>query len=107
MSGHGPFAVSGVDPDTGEDAMLPKTKLGKPGALDFDAKTGSIFYCDVQGNSIEVVGVNETESRTLRRDVACEGLAYDWTSGNLYWTDLEKGEINVLKVSNSSVSVII
>ncbi|CAH2009921.1 unnamed protein product [Acanthoscelides obtectus] len=99
-----PFSIRGIDLETSNETMVPITKMSQPRGLDFDAKTGSIFYADAYSMTIEMVPILNTSNHTvLVNNVACDGLAFDWISRNLYWTSLEKGSIKVVKLANTSL----
>ncbi|XP_074039673.1 LDL receptor protein 1 [Leptinotarsa decemlineata] len=100
-----PFSIKAVDLETGNDAMVPLTRIGRPKGLDYDVKTMSIFYSDIQSMTIEMVPISNTTNHTiLAKNVLCDGLALDWISRNIYWTSLEKNSLGVIQLSNTSVS---
>ncbi|KAJ8961610.1 hypothetical protein NQ314_005912 [Rhamnusium bicolor] len=100
-----PFAIKGVDLKTGNDTIVPLTKIGRPKAIEVDAQSRSFFYADAWSNTVEMVPINDTAKHTvLLENVECDGLAFDWISKNLYWTSLDKGSISVVKLSNTSIS---
>ncbi|KAJ8937574.1 hypothetical protein NQ318_023105 [Aromia moschata] len=70
-----PFSIKGIDLETGNDTMVPIMKI-----------------------------VIRLTVPVLLKDVDCDGLAFDWIARNLYWTNLERGSINVVRLSNASLS---
>ena len=68
-------------------------------ALDVDVAGGYIYWSDVIELTIRRARVNGSNMELLfHRDVgACDGLAFDWLSGLLYWTD---GTYDVIEVAN-------
>lgn len=100
-----PFSIKGIDLETGNETMVPITKIGRPKALECDVETKSVFFADAHSLTVEMVPLNNTANHTvLLSNVLCEGLAFDWISRNLYWTSLEKGSISVVKLANVSIS---
>lgn len=100
-----PFSIKGIDIASGQEIMVPLTKIGRPKGLDYSVKKKSIFYSDSNAMTIVMAPINDTSNRTvIMRNVYCDGLAFDWISENLYWTNMEKGSINVVKLSNTSVA---
>lgn len=100
-----PFSIKGIDIESGTDVFVPITKIGRPKALDYSLKHQVIFFGDIQALTIEMAELKNTSNRTtLMKHVYCDGLAYDWISENLYWTSIEKRSVNVMKLSNTSIS---
>lgn len=100
-----PFSIKGIDIESGDEIMVPLTKISRPKGLDYSVKNKTVFYCDSDSMTIEMASLNDTTNRTvLMKNVYCDGLAFDWLSGNLYWTSIEKGSISVLKLSNTTIA---
>lgn len=103
-----PYSIKGIDIDSGQEVIVPLTKIGRPKGLDYSVKKRVLFYSDTDAMTIEMAYLNNTSNHTvLMRNVYCDGLAFDWISQNLYWTSREKGSINVLKISNTSIATTI
>ena len=75
-------------------------------ALDFYYQGHLLFWTDVHEQKIKRTRINDTNRKAedvisvgLRRP---EGLAVDWVTKKLYWTDLRDadGETNRIEVSN-------
>ncbi|CAH1165542.1 unnamed protein product [Phyllotreta striolata] len=100
-----PFSIRGIDPDTGNETIVPLLDIGRPKGLDFDAKGKGFFFSDAQTLTINYVHIeNTTNRRVLLKDTVCDGIAFDWISNNLYWTSLDKGSISVTKLTNTTVT---
>ncbi|CAH0551681.1 unnamed protein product [Brassicogethes aeneus] len=100
-----PYSIKGVDMENGNDTLIPITKIGLSKALDFDGATNTLFYADSQDMGIHMVPINDTTNITdLVKHVECDGISYDWISKNLYYTNMERGSIAVVKVSNNTIT---
>ncbi|XP_060522093.1 prolow-density lipoprotein receptor-related protein 1 isoform X3 [Cylas formicarius] len=100
-----PYSVRGVNLNTGNDTLVPILNIGRASDLEFDAVTKSILYFDGHGETIQTISIDQnTPARVLLKDVRCDGLALDWVTNNLYWTNLEKHTIEVGKLSNFSLT---
>lgn len=100
-----PLSIAGINIENGNDTMIPLTKIGKPKAMDYDAKTKSIIYADSEVNTIEMASMDSITNVTLLiRNTYCDSLAFDFISRNVYWTSGEKGTISTFKLGNTSIS---
>lgn len=100
-----PFSIKGIDIESGDEVIIPLTKIGRPKGLEYNRKNKLLFYSDSNAMTIESAPLNDTTNRTvLMKNVYCDGLAFDWISENLYWTSIEKGSISVVKLSNTSIA---
>lgn len=99
-----PASIKGIHLTNSNETMIPITGIGQPTALDYEAKTNSVIYADSHRMVLEKVSMRNTSERTvLQKNIrGCDGLAVDWLSGNLYWTDQQTGSISVLKLANST-----
>ncbi|XP_030747153.1 prolow-density lipoprotein receptor-related protein 1 [Sitophilus oryzae] len=100
-----PQSIRGVDLSTGREVMVPIMKVRRPRAVEFDATSKSIIYANDQDETLETVLIDSVNSsRVLLKDVQCDYLALDWTTGNLYYNNWKKNLIGVVKLSNTSIS---
>ena len=101
-----PASIKGIELDSNNETMIPVTGIRQPTAIDYDVQTGSIIYSDSHRMVIESTKISDSSHKVvLQKNVRmCDGLAVDWMSRNLYWTDHEVGSISVLKLANSSQS---
>lgn len=85
------------------DVIIPITNVS-PGALDYDVQTQFIYYSDLIRYVIERQSLNGTvRELVIDTDVNnCEGLAIDWMSRNIYWTDEGLARIYVAKLTNTT-----
>lgn len=86
-----------------QDVIIPVTNV-LPGALDYDVQTQFIYYSDLIRYVIERQSLNGTvRELVIDSDVSnCEGLAIDWMSRNIYWTDEGLSRIYVARLSNTT-----
>ncbi|XP_047739334.1 low-density lipoprotein receptor-related protein 1 [Hyalella azteca] len=101
-----PGFIKGVplDETHGKQVILPITGLVRPSAVDFNSRTGFIFYSDVQRQRIDRRKVDGSMHVPVVSDglINVEGLAVDWLAENLYWTDEGRSCIFVCKLDDSS-----
>nr|XP_008195317.2 PREDICTED: LOW QUALITY PROTEIN: prolow-density lipoprotein receptor-related protein 1 [Tribolium castaneum] len=99
-----PASIKGIELDSNKETMIPITGINQPMAIDYDVKTGTIIYSDSHRKVIEGAKINDSSHKTIfQKNVRrCDGLAFDWMSRNVYWTDEEMGSIGVFKLANSS-----
>ncbi|KAK9892226.1 hypothetical protein WA026_019028 [Henosepilachna vigintioctopunctata] len=101
-----PSLIKGIDLENGNETILPFYHEGMPEVIEFDAKTNSVFYADVQGLAIEQVKINTVNKKSVIKKLErrCDGLAFDWMSQNLYYSQSELGVIGVVNTNNVSIS---
>ncbi|XP_037511191.1 low-density lipoprotein receptor-related protein 1 [Rhipicephalus sanguineus] len=99
------FPESRVFPLLRREVMAPIRSLSRPTALDYDAKTRTVYYSDAQQFVIERQGLDgsKREVFTSKGLNNCEGLAVDWAGRNLYWTDEGHLGIWVARLDNSTL----
>ncbi|XP_033127863.1 low-density lipoprotein receptor-related protein 2-like [Anneissia japonica] len=70
--------------------------------IDFDAANEYIYYSNTIDNTIYRVRRNGTDSQLVLagHNYDIQGLAYDWTTKNLYFTDDTLNSITVIRVEN-------
>ncbi|XP_043188544.1 low-density lipoprotein receptor-like isoform X8 [Amphibalanus amphitrite] len=60
-------------------------------AVDYEFRTGMVFWSDLSDNRIYKAPIDEGAERTVVvRNVNAEGLAVDWLYRHLYWIHVEK-----------------
>ncbi|XP_071943214.1 low-density lipoprotein receptor-related protein 2-like [Antedon mediterranea] len=101
-----PNTVNGAvkTPDSSAtDAMQPlSVRRGYIVGIDFDAANEYIYYSNSIDNTIYRVKRDGTESELVlaAHNYAIAGLAFDWTTKNLYFTDDTLNTITVIRVAN-------
>lgn len=99
------FPESNVAPLLRREVMAPIRSLSRPTALDYDARTRTVYYSDAQQFVIEHQGLDGSrrEVFTSKGLNNCEGLAVDWAGRNLYWTDEGHLGICVARLDNATL----
>ncbi|XP_077556086.1 LDL receptor protein 1 isoform X2 [Haemaphysalis longicornis] len=99
------FPEASMSPLLRREVMAPIRSLSRPTALDYDAKTRTVYYSDAQQFVIERQGLDGSrrEVFTSKGLNNCEGLAVDWAGRNLYWTDEGHLGICVARLDNATV----
>ncbi|RVE41824.1 hypothetical protein evm_013527 [Chilo suppressalis] len=89
------------------DAAAPATHLTRPSTAAVDIKAGMLYYCDVHRYEIVRQRLDGGGREVfINEDVDnCEGLAIDWMSGLLYWTDAALGRISAARLSDARLRV--
>ena len=58
-------------------------------AIDYHYRLGYIFWSDINEENIKRSNINGTDIKILHNNIwDCYGLAVDWRSSQLYWTDI-------------------
>lgn len=97
-----PASIKGITLDGSNETIVPITKITRPEPIDFDAENRTILFADdhkigkatLEGGEISVI-LNEGVGKSA-------GISYDWLTKNLYWTDEDKGSINVINLLNTT-----
>ncbi|CAN8029490.1 unnamed protein product, partial [Ixodes persulcatus] len=110
------FPEEAVSPLLRREVMAPVRFLSRPTALDYDARTRTIYYSDAQKFLIERRGLDGSRREVFtskgesRRSLLpgprlnnCEGLAVDWAGRNLFWTDEGHLGIWVARLDNATI----
>lgn len=68
--------------------------------LDIDCYEGRVFWSDISGRAIRSSGYNgSNKSDFITQGIGSpEGLAVDWVSRNIYWTDSTKDTVEVASI---------
>ncbi|XP_078621857.1 low-density lipoprotein receptor-related protein 2-like isoform X1 [Branchiostoma floridae x Branchiostoma japonicum] len=99
------YAVRGIplDPMQSVDAMMPVLGLRSFYiGMDFDVQERMIYYSDTNQDQIYRIKTDGTGKETVvpSRAMGPEGLALDWKSKHLYFTDSVFNTINVVHLEN-------
>ncbi|CAB3364278.1 Hypothetical predicted protein [Cloeon dipterum] len=103
-----PPAIKGISMNrkVSEQAMIPISSVSRPTAIDFDKRTGFIYFSDPPKFSIERRKLDGSQRETVIDSGVnnCEGIAIDWMARNIYWTDDILLLIKVAKLDNPKIS---
>ncbi|XP_021351873.1 prolow-density lipoprotein receptor-related protein 1-like isoform X3 [Mizuhopecten yessoensis] len=78
------------------------SKISKASSIDFNAAADHIYWVDAQSNYVSRVKRDLTERDTIvHQEIrGIQGIAVDWISDNVYWTDFGSDVIEVVRLSN-------
>ncbi|XP_041434027.1 low-density lipoprotein receptor-related protein 1B-like [Xenopus laevis] len=104
-----PGIIRAMDLNTkvSDEYMLPIENLVNPRALDYHAETNYIYFADTTSFLIGRQKMDGLGRETILKDDLdnVEGIAVDWISNNLYWTnDGHRKTINVARLEKASQS---
>lgn len=99
----GTIVGASMQPDYPNDVMKPIQGLLRPAGLDYDPRSGYIYYSDIALRQIGRYHINSKTNTENFIDVThgtitCAGLAVDWVGNNLFWTDQRLQTINVVRL---------
>eukprot|EP00118_Oscarella_pearsei_P003572 m.14893 g.14893 ORF g.14893 m.14893 type:complete len:724 (+) comp26030_c0_seq4:316-2487(+) len=100
-------SVRGLTTATMAEATKPIQGLTRAIAVDYDPITEDVYYTDVTLGTIEQVtasGVKKTLINSLR---VPDGLAVDWISRAIYYTDASWNRIGVVEITGNNHMVLI
>lgn len=101
---HGIHKISRVDNKV--TSIIKDTK--SPLALDFNYKTGEIYFSDVGDDQIYRASMNGTKEVLLKnRKLKADGLAFDWIYRNIYFTVVGESTIEVVDMSGKFGKVLL
>ncbi|KAI9558491.1 hypothetical protein GHT06_015278 [Daphnia sinensis] len=85
-----------------QQAMVPITEVGLVGAHDFHVASQSIYFSDRLKLTIERQKIDGSSRQVLLEQGldSCQGLAIDWMSRNIYWSDEGRGAISVARLDS-------
>ncbi|GAB1611093.1 nidogen-1-like isoform X2, partial [Argonauta hians] len=66
-----------------------------PIALAYDCADRQLYYSDIESLTIRRIDTNGNNTETIVNDVKSEGIAIDWISRNMYWTDSRGKSVHV------------
>lgn len=95
--------------NTNNDNIIPVTGVKDVSALDYEMSQNSMYWADIKVKSITRAFINGSEMERLV-EVGLEspdGLAIDWISHNLYWSDSSSHRIEVIRLETRSRKVLI
>lgn len=98
-------SVSSIKPD----GMRPILRLKRPTAITIDVRSQTMYFSDARNYTIHRRKIHGDKIENLLDSGLsnCEGLAVDWTSGNLYLSDQGLLHIAVAKISQPSLTKVI
>ncbi|XP_038049226.1 prolow-density lipoprotein receptor-related protein 1-like [Patiria miniata] len=107
-----PGSIHGIPMDRVPDnreVMIPIINLNSPRAVDYYAAEEYIYYADSNSYVIGRQKIDGTGAERLIEDRVsnCEGIAVDWISKNLYWTDDDLKTVSVARLNGSLRKTII
>lgn len=83
------------------------SKLTKAAALDFHYNLGYIFWSDIGDQNIKRSNMDGTNITIIQNDTgSCWGLAVEWNSLQLYWTDVTNGTISISDFHGSNKRIL-
>ncbi len=77
-------------------------------ALDIHYNLGYIFWSDVKELNIKRANIDGTSIKVIRNNTGiCEGLAVEWNSSLLYWTDSTNDTISVSDLEGNNKRILV
>ncbi|CAB3256651.1 unnamed protein product [Arctia plantaginis] len=85
------------------DMVIPVETIKSAVALDWDHNSNSIFWTDVDKDTINRAYLNGSHQNVIVNSnlIWPAGLAYDWITNKLYWTDAGTNRIEVANADGS------
>ncbi|KAJ2950742.1 hypothetical protein O0L34_g9004 [Tuta absoluta] len=85
------------------DMVIPVDNIKSAVALDWDQKHNSIFWTDVEKDTINRAYLNGSHQTVIVGSnlISPAGLAYDWVTDKIYWTDAGTNRIEVANADGS------
>ncbi|KAM3968213.1 low-density lipoprotein receptor-related protein 4 [Aphomia sociella] len=85
------------------DMVIPVENIKSAVALDWDHNTNSIYWTDVEKDTINRAYLNGSHQTVIVGSnlISPAGLAYDWITNKLYWTDAGTNRIEVANANGS------
>ena len=104
--------LSAISPLTSEgavgEALTSISAVGSATRLDFHSDQDLIVWADGSRGTITTIGRDGTNRQVIVKDSkAIEGIAVDWVSNNLYWTNPIDHVIEVCRLNGSEHFVIL
>lgn len=77
--------------------------------LDKDCSHGRVYWSDITQHAIWSARYDGTDKRPfIQTDILSpEGVAVDWISRRLYWTDSEKDTVEVASLDDATVRAVV
>ncbi|KAF4523621.1 hypothetical protein B566_EDAN010130, partial [Ephemera danica] len=89
------------------DMVVPVDGVQSAVALGWDSESDTIFWTDVEANTISRAALNGSSQRIITNLTTPNGLAVDWIANNVYWTDTSRKVLEVAKLDGSSRKMLI
>ncbi|XP_065578254.1 prolow-density lipoprotein receptor-related protein 1-like isoform X3 [Artemia franciscana] len=94
--------------DSTTEALPPISKVIMATWIDFDARTGYLYWVDTDHGSIFRIKKDGTDREKIAEGLnQVEGIAVDWIAGNIYWTNPKFDVIEVCRVDGSHRYVVV
>ncbi|XP_078343227.1 uncharacterized protein LOC144628967 isoform X2 [Oculina patagonica] len=82
--------------------------LSKAVAIDIHYSLGYIFWSDVTELNIKRANIDGSNITVIHNNIGvCEGLAVEWNSSQLYWTDTTNGTLSVSDFQGNNKSILV
>ena len=98
-----------LDPKVSSLPFNPRVNLTNVVGLDFDYDEKRLFYTQIRPDgSISWIDINKPNEvhTVLNKGINPEGVAYDWTSKKIYWTDSANRSIFSMNMDGTQVVMI-
>ncbi|XP_068085893.1 low-density lipoprotein receptor-related protein 4 [Anabrus simplex] len=98
----------GAQPNVAVDMVVPLDGIQSAVALAWDSDTDSIFWTDVEADTISRASLNGSNERVVVNSnlESPAGLAVDWVTKKLYWTDAGTNRVEVANLDGSMRSLL-
>lgn len=84
------------------------TGISRAVAVDVHFTLGYIFWSDVNEKKIKRSCIDGTNVTTINNNVGvCDGLAVEWKSSHLYWTDTTSNTISVSDLEGNNTRILV
>ncbi|KAL9960479.1 hypothetical protein ACROYT_G033945 [Oculina patagonica] len=82
--------------------------LSRAVAIDVDYSLGYIFWSDVTELNIKRANIDGSCITVIHNNIGvCEGLAVEWNTSQLYWTDKTNGTISVSDFEGNNKTILV
>lgn len=98
------------DPSTPGIPFQPLVNLTNVVGLDFDYKDNKLFFTRIRPDgSISWINIDQPDKINviLKGPINPEGIAYDWTSKKIYWTDSANRSIYAMNLNATQIVMIV
>lgn len=97
-----------VNDSTARELLSPLVNISRAKGVDYDAKTQQIFWTDDIDEAILAEGIQGVDRHVIIRGLSVpNGLAVDWVSGLLYFTDEDIGVVGVANLNGRYAMLLI
>lgn len=96
-------------PLTGNRRGTPVSTASMAIGIDKDCAEGRVYWSDITAKAILSAKYDGTDRKTFISEdiISPEGVAVDWISRRLYWTDSTKDTIEVASLDNATLRTVI